>query len=162
MSVALDLDSLLVAQPVPARRPSLRVVPCEPAVGDAPRALARPDRDASTLIAPSVSVLYAPSPSSIAAPLRLTRRGVMVLAALTAIAGALLVWLAALSAPHAAAAGSTSAGPATVTVHSGDTLWALASRIAPERDPRAEVADLRRLNHLTDPSVMPGQVLRVR
>ena len=151
MSVAFDLDSLAGPSPVPARRPSLRVVPRDA------EALAGPE---TTPLA-SVSVLHAPSVSAASAPLRLTRRGMAVLAVLTAAVGAALVWAATLSAPHAAT-GPAASAPATVTVRAGDTLWALASRVAPDRDPRAEVADLRRINHLTDPTVTPGQTLRVR
>ena len=162
MSVALDLDvdSLFAPQPAPVRRPSLRVVPCEPTPDRSPRTPVRSEPAAS------VTVLHAPSPASITSPLRLTGRGAAVLAALTAVAGGLLVWAAVASAPDAAASGSADTGTAatatTITVQPGDTLWALASRVAPGRDPRAEVAQLRRLNHLADPGVMPGQVLRVR
>ena len=155
MSVALDLDSLLAPQPVPARRPGLRVV------GREPEPLARPESVPSAPLA-SVSVLRAPSSASV--PLRLTRRGVAVLAVLTAALGLALVWVAAASA-RASADGASSAavhGPAVVTVHPGDTLWALAARVAPGRDPLAEVADLRRINHLADPALTPGQTLRVR
>jgi LysM repeat protein len=151
MSVAFDLDSLSGPSPVPARRPRLRVVTREAQV------LARPEAPRLA----SVSVLHAPSPSAVSAPLRLTRRGAAVLAVLTAAVGAALVWAATLSAPQTAA-GPAASVPATVTVRAGDTLWALASRVAPDRDPRAEVADLRRLNHLTDSAVTPGQSLRVR
>ena len=155
MSVAADLDSLHVSQPAVRRRPRLTVVPCDPVA----LPVGEPQRQAS------VSVLHAPSRASIAPPLRLTRRGVAVLAAGTAALGAVLVWAAAASAPASpgpAPAAARAAGPATVTVQAGDTLWAVASRVAPGRDPRAEVATLRHLNHLADPGVMPGQVLRVR
>ncbi len=50
--------------------------------------------------------------------------------------------------------------PDTVTVQSGDTLWSIAGRIAPQRDASAEVADLQRLNHLSGVALVPGQVLR--
>ena len=50
--------------------------------------------------------------------------------------------------------------PATVTVQPGDTLWSIATRLAPQRDPRAEVADLQQLNHLGGGPLVPGQVLR--
>ena len=103
--------------------------------------------------------LQRPSAESVAAPLRLTRRGVRVLALAVAALAVALVSLAALSAP------SDSAGrpqPATVTVRDGDTLWAIASRVAPDRDPRAEVAELQRRNHLVGVDLTAGQVLRTR
>jgi LysM repeat protein len=49
-----------------------------------------------------------------------------------------------------------------VTVRPGDTLWGIASRVAPQRDPRAEIALLQRLNGLHDVALVPGQVLRLR
>ncbi|HET6877277.1 MAG TPA: LysM peptidoglycan-binding domain-containing protein [Jatrophihabitans sp.] len=95
-----------------------------------------------------------------AASWHLTRRGVAVLAAAVAIAALGLVWLAGRSAPPAANAGTP--GPAVVTVHAGDTLWAIASRVAPGADPRAEVALLQRINGLRGAALVPGQQLHVR
>ena len=94
------------------------------------------------------------------APLRLTRRGYVVLGLLAAALAAGTLWLAHASAPsdHPAPAG----GAAAVTVRSGDTLWSIASQVAPQRDPRITVAALERLNHLNGPVVQPGQVLRTR
>ena len=108
----------------------------------------------------TVTVLRPPGAGTVAAPLRLTRRGVVVVALAVAALGAVLVWLAALSAPSPAAAPES--GPAAVTVRSGDTLWSIASRVAPQRDPRAEIATLQHLNHLGGVDLTPGQVLRVR
>ena len=51
---------------------------------------------------------------------------------------------------------------AHLQVSAGDTLWSIASRVAPERDPRAEVATLQKLNHLASANLMPGQQLRTR
>ena len=102
--------------------------------------------------------LQQPSAESVAAPLRLTRRGVIALASVVAALALGLVWTAWLSAPNAAA--DRAPLPATVTVHDGDTLWSIATRVAPDRDPRAEVADLARRNHLVGVELMPGQVLR--
>ena len=104
----------------------------------------------------TVVPLFAPDD---APSLRLTRRGRRVIAAVVlALAGALL-WLAARSAPSPAATGRA---PATVTVQTGDTLWSIAARVAPQTDPRAEVDTLLRLNHLGGPALVPGQVLRTR
>lgn len=107
----------------------------------------------------TVTALHAPAPRSVAAPVRLTRRGVVVLALAVAALCAGLVWLAWGSAPAATGDAST---PATVTVRSGDTLWSIATRVAPGRDPRAEVADLQRLNGLEGVDLAAGQVLRTR
>ena len=91
------------------------------------------------------------------APLRLTRRGIGALAGLTALLAAALLWIAHLSAPAASAVGGR---PESVTVRTGDTLWSIAAAVAPQRDPRLVVGDLERINHLTSPLVVPGQVLR--
>ncbi len=50
--------------------------------------------------------------------------------------------------------------PAAITVQPGDTLWSIAQSVAPNRDPRAEVDDLTRINHLGSASLAPGQVIR--
>jgi Tfp pilus assembly protein FimV len=107
----------------------------------------------------TILTLRRPSAESVAAPLRLTRRGVLAVTVAVAAVGVALVALAGLSAPSP---GAPSAPPATVTVHDGDTLWAIASRVAPDRDPRAEVADLQRRNHLVGVTLAAGQVLRIR
>lgn len=101
--------------------------------------------------------LHRPEPDAIAPPLRLTRRGVAALGIVAAVASALLVWVAWLSAPGAT---HNPAAPASVTVRAGDTLWSIAGRVAPNRDPRDEVARLQRINHLGSVDLAAGQVLR--
>lgn len=59
------------------------------------------------------------------------------------------------------AASDGPAKPAQVTVHAGETLWDVATRIAPKHDPREIVAQLQRLNHLSGPQLVAGQVLLV-
>jgi LysM repeat protein len=108
----------------------------------------------------TILTLTRPSAGSVAAPLRLTRRGVVVLTLAVAALAVALLSVAALSAPSAGPGHRQQ--PATVTVHQGDTLWAIAARVAPDRDPRAEVAQLQRRNHLAGVALTPGQVLRTR
>jgi LysM domain len=55
-----------------------------------------------------------------------------------------------------------SSGPATVVVQPGETLWTIARRVAPARDPREVVTDLRRLNALPTAEIQAGQQLRIR
>jgi nucleoid-associated protein YgaU len=124
-----------------------------PVVCIPPRARAHSERSASVL------ALHRPSARSVAAPLRLTRRGLILLALAVLVAGCALIGLARASAPASA---RPSEAPLTVLVRPGDTLWAIASRIAPERDPRAEVTVLQQLNGLTGAELAPGQVLRTR
>ena len=96
----------------------------------------------------------------VANTIRLTALGRVVVAALVAATCLALLVIAARSASP-----SHAAGPAVrtraVTVRTGDTLWSIATRVAPERDPRAEVDDLVRLNHLAGVDLVPGQVLRL-
>jgi hypothetical protein len=106
----------------------------------------------------SVVELLPPADSGSAAPLRLTRRGVAAVAVAVAVLSTTVLALAARSAPVPARVDS----PARVSVRPGDTLWAVATRVAPQLDPRAEVAALQRLNHLTDSTLRPGQIVRTR
>lgn len=102
-------------------------------------------------------------PLSRTAPVRLTRRGVAVLVVGVALLAVALVWFAWLSAPSGA--GSPAAPVVrgnSVAVAPGDSLWSIAERVAPNRDPRAEVDLLQRLNHLDgSATLVPGQVLRI-
>ncbi len=50
---------------------------------------------------------------------------------------------------------------ADVVVHAGESLWEVAARVAPARDPREVVLRLREANGLTSPVVHPGQPLVV-
>ena len=106
----------------------------------------------------SVIRLFGPDDRTTAPLLRLTRRGVVVLALAMALLAGLVVLVAAWSAPTPPQA----TAPSRVTVQPGDTLWDIAGRVAPQADPRAEVATLQRLNGLGDSTVRPGQVLRTR
>jgi hypothetical protein len=99
---------------------------------------------------------------SAAAPVRLTRRGVAVLGCMSALAALATVAIAWLCAPAGPQANGSPAAPATVAAQSGDSLWSIARQVAPSRDPRAEVDQLRALNHLSNDVLTPGQVLRTR
>ncbi len=46
-------------------------------------------------------------------------------------------------------------------VRHGDTLWSIASRIAPDRDPREVIAELERRNEAATGGLVPGQVLSI-
>lgn len=103
-------------------------------------------------------------------PLHLTRHGVVVLL-LAAVAAGLLLLAVARASAHGAAAGSSAGSSAggtgsmpvagSVMVQPGDTLWSIAQRIAPQRDPRQVVDKLRSLNQLHSVSLTPGQTLKV-
>ena len=98
------------------------------------------------------------------APLRLTRRGRFVLIGvpLILLAALVLSFSGFLNAPAKAAdsAAELSLTPTvTVTVQPGESLWAIAAVVAPERDPRDVVADIIQLNNLEAARVVPGQAL---
>lgn len=154
---------------VPALRPRLRLVP----PGEGPQAPRRRSagargtaglrrRPAACAVAPAL----APAEAGLAAgqfeagPVRLTRRGVLAVALGVALAGGLLLLTAYLSAGSSAAPAAVAPG-AVVTVQPGDTLWSIASQVAPGRDPRRVVEQLRRSNHLDSVSLTPGQTLKV-
>jgi LysM repeat protein len=88
-------------------------------------------------------------------PIRLTRRGRIVLFCfLLVVAGGLITLV---SAPGQAA---DQPGPAPVViVQPGDTLWGIATRHSGVRGRDATIEEIRRLNHLDGYSVDSGQRL---
>jgi hypothetical protein len=88
-------------------------------------------------------------------------------------AGGSLVWLAAMAGVAClvvlafvwAGSGSSAAGVPTATtvvqVHQGETLWDVAGQEAPGSRADEVVAQIVRLNSLSDESVYPGEMLRV-
>jgi hypothetical protein len=157
--MALALRSApLTAPPVPDRRPHLTAVPARHPAGPVPAGPPTPAPPADA----SVRVLHPPVDGGPAAPLRLTRRGVVVVSSLVAVLCAGLVAVAAWSAATARAAGQPR--PVTssvVTVRPGDSLWSIAARVAPNADPRAEVEVLQRVNQLHTTRLVPGQRLQL-
>jgi hypothetical protein len=100
------------------------------------------------------------------APLRLTRRGRFVFFGVPLILLAVLV-LSLSGFLNAPAKASESAAELSLTptvsviVQPGESLWAIAGAVAPERDPRDVVADIVQLNNLDAARVLPGQTLFV-
>jgi hypothetical protein len=98
-------------------------------------------------------------PVALSQPARLTRRGRLVVTlALVAVSTGVL----GLAQPQAFALGRGD-GPATqrITVRPGETLWAIADRVAPDADPRSTIARLESMNHLESSTVPAGSVLLV-
>lgn len=100
------------------------------------------------------------------APLRLTRRGRFVFfgVPLILLAALILSLSGFLNAPAKASdsAAELSLTPTvSVTVQPGESLWAIAGSVAPDRDPRDVVADIVQLNNLEAARVLPGQTLFV-
>jgi LysM repeat protein len=110
----------------------------------------------------SVSSQSGDHTASVPTRLRLTRRGRIVLTTLGALP--LVAWAAitVLGSGGAAADAGAELGERTfqyVTVHQGDSLWAIAESIAPHGDPREVIDEIIRLNGLDDAMVEPGQRL---
>jgi nucleoid-associated protein YgaU len=91
-------------------------------------------------------------------PIRLTRRGRLVL-----LAVAILLMLFGFSIGKSVSFASTvpvpSTGSQTVIVQPGDTLWAIATQVAPKTDPRVTVQRIIALNGLRNADVLAGQQL---
>jgi hypothetical protein len=112
---------------------------------------------------------FAPVPATAAAPavpapaprpVRLTRRGRLVLVVLAALVVAGLV-VAGATAAQASGPASARAGDSRVFVQPGDTLWSIALRTDPGADPQSVVAGILQANHLSTASVTVGQRLWV-
>lgn len=102
------------------------------------------------------------------APIRLTRRGRIVVGTLIGMAVAAVaavIWLAV--AGQAQASGSTKAGRsvggtvARVVVKPGQTLWGIATQVDPGADPRVIVPQIVEMNSLSTTAIRVGQVLWV-
>jgi len=87
---------------------------------------------------------------TVAAPLRITRRGRLALTAAVAlpVLAASILW-----ASPGALAGSTTGEPEVYTVLAGESLWDIAEMIAPEEDPRAIIDQIRSANGLSGAEV---------
>ena len=109
-----------------------------------------------TLVPDSVDRRHSPKPIEHIG-LHLTRRGRTVLV--------LVLLLTAFSLRQAHSDAATTRDPVQIatqtTVHQGDTLWSVAQRVAPDRDPREIVFQLRRLNGLSGATLLVGQQLLV-
>jgi hypothetical protein len=112
------------------------------------------------LVRPALDAPSAPAVAPESRPVRLTRRGWLVLAVLGAAVAVALLGFAHASAPTPASARGPA--PAAITVHDGDTLWTIAAQVAPGHDPRAVVDQLEQINHLSGADLVPGQVLHTR
>ena len=115
---------------------------------------------------------FVASPRPVAAPrvrpssarLRLTARGRRALAiALTVpvlAIGAALAWTGGLAVSATATSETITAQHEVVMVYPGDTLWSIATEVAPGSDPREVIADITSLNRLQG-AIQPGQQLAI-
>ncbi len=132
------------------------------------RAAARAPLGDAVLI-PSAVISPRPRPrtGSAPAPLRLTRRGraVVTILVVTAIAAiGLVIALAAAGGAQAASPGRPGIGHEgmhEIVVHSGQTLWSIASAAEPTADPRLVVQQIMAANGMSTADVAAGQLLWV-
>ena len=100
-------------------------------------------------------------------PLRLTRRGRVVVAALAIVGATVIVLLVSLLASGGAQAsnhgqpGAVYQGMHQIVVHPGQTLWSLASAAEPTADPRSVVQQIMSVNALSGTDIQAGQLLWV-
>jgi hypothetical protein len=126
--------------------------------GAAPAGM-RPERTRPVGSRPVGARVVRPAPGH----LRLTWRGRLVTAAATLLIAVLtLVGVVSRAGSLRETAPVPASAPAQVVVAPGETLWSIAERVAPDRDPRTVVAGIQRLNDLTTADVRAGQTLRLR
>jgi len=152
-----------------AHRPALAVLPGGVAAGRVPRPAADGAAAAGGGVVLGAATIREAGPAAVSRPVRLTRRGKIVVGALVALAVAslaTLIWLA--IAGQAQAAGSVGAGGAgaghsmlRVVVRPGETLWAIAVRADPAADPRTVIQQIIDDNALRGTAIQVGQVLWV-
>lgn len=107
----------------------------------------------SRVASPSMAAHRSTSRST--APLRLTARGRRVRAGmLLTLAVAATSW--GLSFGAQAFAGDETPQVTSVEVRSGESLWSIAERVAPNADPRDAVAAIKSANRLSGSVVQPG------
>jgi len=104
------------------------------------------------------TALSLPAPTRATRTVRLTRRGrAFVLLSLIALL------LAAFSLGRQGSSAATHLTAQSVlqqtTVETGETLWSLARRVAPDNDPREVVQQIRQINHLQGSNLRAGQQL---
>lgn len=96
--------------------------------------------------------------------LRLTHRGRVVVGTLAVLLAMTLLAIGTMFGASNAQASIESADPTSfeyVVAEPGDSLWTLASRVAPEADARDVIYDIRRLNQLGDSSLQIGQEIAI-
>ena len=111
------------------------------------------------------AITWSSTPASAApsrAPLRITRRGRAVLAAVIAVPLAVAAVLGGIGAVGATATDrQSSTSFSYVTVAPGESLWQLATQVAPNADPRDVVDQITDLNSLTSGVIQPGQRIAI-
>jgi hypothetical protein len=105
-----------------------------------------------------------PAVSQVAPPLRLTRRGRVVVAGLVALlvtVGMAAAAGAAQASSHGLPARVVERDLTRVTVGPGQSLWSVAQGADPDADPRAVIQEIIELNVLAGTTIYPGERLWV-
>jgi len=119
------------------------------------------------ILTPSAVISPRPRPVAAHSPVRLTRRGRAVVAALVVVAIAAMALVIAMAAAAGAQAaspgqpGSGHRGMHEIVVQPGQTLWSIASAAEPTADPRVVVQQIMAANRMTTADIAAGQVLWV-
>ncbi|GAA1006891.1 hypothetical protein Aple_091780 [Acrocarpospora pleiomorpha] len=92
-------------------------------------------------------------------PVRLTRRGRIVLITFVAALTLLVLWYGTRAAVTASTGRPDHSGLPWVTVQEGDTLWEIATAVSEGNDPGPMVRQIMNLNGLPDPLIRPGSKL---
>ena len=130
----------------------------------APSQAARPQPSREQAPRPRPASNQATRPETANPPLRLTRRGrvvVAVAAALVLAALSLVIASTAQATNHPVSARAAQQGLAQVTVHPGQSLWSVAESADPAADTRVVIQQIIELNGLTGNVVFTGQRLWV-
>lgn len=114
----------------------------------------------TTMVRPAFSDSGRPAPAR-AARLRMTRRGRAVLLTVLAVPLAAGIAVGVLNGGAADATKDATAPLEFVTVDAGETLWGVATEIAPGEDPRDVIADLMSFNRLPSADVPAGLHLAI-
>lgn len=158
---AAPADTPAVPADTPARRPAIppsRRQP-RPQTRPASHPQARPQA-----AHPQARPQTAAHPRTEQPPLRLTRRGRIVVAVLAAVIVSVICLIAASTAQatnHGASSGAARGGTAKVTVRPGQSLWSVAESADPNQDTRLVVQQITELNGLTSQVVYSGEQLWV-
>ncbi len=129
----------------------------------APDAPAAPAKAAPVGAAPGQPARHQPPRAQVAPPpLRLTRRGKIVVALAAALLAAGLSLVIAVSAQATShSPGTAQQGLARVVVRPGQSLWSVAESADPNADTRSVIQQIIQLNGLSVDTVLPGQSLWV-
>jgi len=92
-------------------------------------------------------------------PLRLTRRGQLVLVALAAVVALAVAGFLMSRTGGAATQRPEPVGQRSIVVQPGQTLWSIAKDVAPDRDIRQVIYEIRRINGLDSAMVRSGQTI---